>query len=292
MYQILRGGAVVGATTGATTFLDSGLTPATAYAYSVRALDAAGNQSAPTDPLTVRTPTTPPPDTTPPTPPATLAARIVSPSSVRLSWPAATDDIGVTGYRITRDGTRLAVVATPGWSDSTVAAGPHSYAVTALDAAGNESTGATTSAVVPSAASRGLTGTYFDTAGFTAQKLVRIDPTVNFSWGTGRPAATVGADTFSVRWSGRLLPVADGTYTFYVSSDEGARLWIDGVLVVDDWTGHLVRETRGPIALAANRAHDVRIDYYDKTGAAAVHLSWSGPGFGKQTVPAAQLLAR
>jgi hypothetical protein len=95
-----------------------------------------------------------------------------------------------------------------------------------------------------------------------------------------------------LRWTGRLLPLADGPTTFYLSSDEGVGLWIDGVPVINDWTAHLVREARATVTLAANQTHDIRIDYYEKTGAASVHLSWSGPGFAKQTVPAAQLLAR
>ena len=86
--------------------------------------------------------------------------------------------------------------------------------------------------------------------------------------------------------------LADGATTFYLSSDEGVELWIDGVPVVNDWTAHLLRETRGTVTLTANQAHDIRVDYYERTGAASVHLSWSGPGFAKQTVAAAQLLAR
>jgi hypothetical protein len=234
----------------------------------------------------------PPPDVTPPTPPTGLAARIVSPTQVRLTWHAATDDVAVTGYRISRDGTRLATATNLVWSDTAPPTGPHTYAVTAVDAAGNESTAAATTATVPGAAPKGLTGTYFDTATFTTQKLVRTDPTVTFAWGTRAPTTTMGADTFSVRWTGYLLPLTDGPTTFYLSSDEGVELWIDNVPVVNDWTAHLRREAQGTVALAANQAHVIRIDFYEKTGAASVHLSWSGPGITKQTVPAAQLLAR
>jgi hypothetical protein len=46
------------------------------------------------------------------------------------------------------------------------------------------------------------------------------------------------------------------------------------------------------VTLAAGRAHDVRNDYYEKTGAATMKLLWSGPGTAKQAVPTARLLAR
>jgi hypothetical protein len=234
----------------------------------------------------------PVPDNAPPTPPGTPTARVVSPTQVTVRWLPSADDVGVAAYRVARDGLALGTTAGLSFADVSVGAGPHLYSVTAVDAAGNASLPGTVGATVPATAAHGLTGTYFDTATFTTQRLVRTDRTVNFAWGTGRPAATVGPETFSVRWSGRLLPVSDGAYTFFLSSDDGARLWIDGVLVIDDWTGHLLRETRGTIALTADRAHDIRIDYYDNTGAATVRLSWSGPGLAKQTVPAAQLLAR
>jgi hypothetical protein len=180
----------------------------------------------------------------------------------------------------------------PGYSftDSTTA-GSYTYTVAALDAAGNASTPASATAVVPAAAPQGLTGSYFDTATLTTQKVVRVDPTVNFAWGSGRPASTVGADTFSVAWTGRVLPVADGPYAFYAASDDGIRLWIDRALVIDDWTAHTLREVTRSVTLTADRAHDLRIEYYDRSGTATAKISWSGPGFGKQILPSGQLFS-
>ena len=81
-----------------------------------------------------------PGDTTAPTSPGTPVANAVSPTRVELSWPGSTDNVGVTGYRIYRDGTAIATSATNSYADTTVAAGStHTYAITAYDAAGNES---------------------------------------------------------------------------------------------------------------------------------------------------------
>src|SRR5205807_10201841 len=81
-----------------------------------------------------------PGDTTAPSVPGTTAATAASPTRVELSWAASTDNVGVAGYRILRDGTPIGTSATPSYADDGVAAGStHSYTVTAYDAAGNES---------------------------------------------------------------------------------------------------------------------------------------------------------
>lgn len=81
-------------------------------------------------------------DTTPPTAPTGLTATFNSTTNtIDLSWTAATDNVGVTAYQIFRDG-GLIPTTTPvnGTSFSDAGqAGTHSYAVSAIDAAGNES---------------------------------------------------------------------------------------------------------------------------------------------------------
>src|SRR5215204_6086408 len=60
----------------------------------------------------------------------------------------------------------------------------------------------------PEEVGTGLLATYFDNKDFTNPKLTRTDAQVNFAWSTGSPAPTAGiaADTFSVRWTGQLVP--------------------------------------------------------------------------------------
>jgi glucose/arabinose dehydrogenase len=133
----------------------------------------------------------------------------------------------------------------------------------------------------------GLLGTYF--AGDLAQGLlVRVDPQIDFTW-RRRPAPEVPADGFSVRWTGQLEVPGGGVYTFHVRSDDGARLWVDGVPVVDDWGPHSERTARGTIALQAGRRHDLRLEMHDAGGPARVRLLWSGPGIPRQVVPSARL---
>lgn len=274
-----------------TAFADAGLLSNTTYVYAVQAVDAAGNRGEWSPSVTVTTPR--PPDTTNPSAPTGLSARIVSPSNVALKWQASTDNVGVVGYSIARNGTSLGMTTSATFSDSTVVAGAtYSYEVRALDAAGNRSSGETAGATIPAAAATGLTGTYFDTATLTTQKLVRNDKTIDFNWGSGSPASTIGRDTFSVRWTGKILPIASESYTFYTQSDNGARLWVNGQRIINNWTSPTTAEVRGTIALQSNQAYTIKLEYVEQTSSASVALRWSSPSVAKQVIPAAQLLAK
>jgi len=130
-----------------------------------------------------------PGDTTAPTSPGTPTAKAVSSTRVELSWPASSDDVAVTGYRIYRDGVALATSATPAYADTTVAAGStHSYAVTAYDAAGNES--AKSNAVSVTTPSGTTTGTLTFTA--TDDTYVQ-DDVPNSNFGTDTTAIVDGS---------------------------------------------------------------------------------------------------
>lgn len=86
--------------------------------------------------------------------------------------------------------------------------------------------------------SGGLYGEYFDTRNMTDLKVIRIDPQVSFDWGQGQPHPSVGADTFSICWSGWVIPDYAEVYTFYVRTDDGVRLWVNNELLVDQWNDH------------------------------------------------------
>ena len=135
----------------------------------------------------------------------------------------------------------------------------------------------------------GLTGQYFDNADFTALKLTRVDGTVGFNWGSGSPAPGIGADTFSARWTGQVVARYSETYTFYTLSDDGVRLWVNGTLLIDNWTLHSPTENRGTIALQAGQAYDVVMEFYENKGGAVAQLLWSSLSQPKEIIPATQL---
>lgn len=136
----------------------------------------------------------------------------------------------------------------------------------------------------------GLTGVYYNNQNFTGAALTRLDPTVNVDWGTGAPVAGFGVDTFSVRWTGQIRALTTATYTFYTQANDGVRLRVNNVLVIDDWTNHATAvEKRGTIRLTAGRLYDIRLEVYDNTGPASARLLWSAPGIAKQVIPQSQL---
>lgn len=136
-YQIYRNGVPVGVSI-VPSYRDAGLTPLTAYRYTVSAFDAAGNSSAPS---AVSATTPAPPDVTPPSTPAGLSASAASSSQINLSWAASTDAEGaVAGYQIFRDGGQIATTDATSYADGNLSASTdYSYAVAAFDAAGNRS---------------------------------------------------------------------------------------------------------------------------------------------------------
>lgn len=137
---------------------------------------------------------------------------------------------------------------------------------------------------------QGLSATYFDNADLSGATVGRIDPTVNFDWGSGSPDPAIAPDTFSVRWTGKVVADRAETYTFITTSDDGVRLWVDGRLLVDNWTDHSKRDDTGQIALSAG-AHDIKMEFYDKGYDAIAELRWSSPSIPRQVVPVGKLLA-
>jgi chitodextrinase len=131
------------ATSAGTAFSDTGLTAATSYTYRVRAVDAANNLGAFSNTSDATTQAAP--DTTAPSGPGALTSSAVSESQVNLNWNAATDDVGVAGYRVERCAgagcTTFTQIATPtgtSFNDTGLAASTsYSYRVRAVDAAGN-----------------------------------------------------------------------------------------------------------------------------------------------------------
>jgi chitodextrinase len=225
-YEVFRNGALLGTTGTRTNYSDNGASASTTYNYQVRALDAAGNRSGFSTTATVTTPA--PIDTQAPTVPANLTATAAGTSQVNLSWSASTDNVGVTGYEIYRDGALLTTKTGTTHSDTTVSAGTsYSYQVRALDAAGNRSafgSPATVTTPTPDTQAPTVPGNLTATAASSTQ--------VNLSWGPSTD--NVGVTGYEVFRDGALLttkagtthsdtPVSPGTtYTYQVRARDAA----------------------------------------------------------------------
>ncbi|MEA3335304.1 MAG: PA14 domain-containing protein [Chloroflexota bacterium] len=101
--------------------------------------------------------------------------------------------------------------------------------------------------------------------------LTRIDPAIDFDWGTGSPAPEVPPDNFSVRWSGSV-PLDTGKYRIRVNTDDGARVYIGNRLVIDRWQTGAAEVV---VDLDVNReTYQVRVEYFEATGRALAKFSW------------------
>ncbi|TWP43238.1 alpha-L-fucosidase [Lentzea tibetensis] len=136
----------------------------------------------------------------------------------------------------------------------------------------------------------GLAAEYFPTANWTGTPVRRVEPSINFAWRfDGSPATTIGPDNFSARWSGFVQPRFSDTYTFTTVSDDLAKVWVDGKLVVDASAPHQVRLDKGTIALQAGRKYAIKVEFAETKGEAFMKLNWSSPNLSQQVVPSEQL---
>ena len=272
-----------------TTYSDSGLTASTTYYYRVRANNAIGdsgysNEANATTSATI------------PTAPSALTATAASSSQINLGWTDnASNETGFKIERKTGSGGTYSQIATVGtgvvsYNDTGLTASTtYYYRVRATNAAGDSGYSNEANATTNAAPTGGLEGDYFDNMDFTGYVLSRLDSTVNFNWGSGSPDPSIGADTFSVRWTGQVQPQYSQTYTFYTNSDDGVRLWVNGQLLIDNWTDHSPTENSGTIALTANQKYDIVLAYYENLGGAVAQLSWSSASQVKQIIPSNRL---
>ncbi|MFZ1771854.1 MAG: PA14 domain-containing protein, partial [Caldilinea sp.] len=111
-----------------------------------------------------------------------------------------------------------------------------------------------------------------------APVLTRMDADVNFDWGVGSPAPEVAVDNFSARWTRTLEVPQPGSYRFTLNSDDGSRLYLDGQLVINAWYDHGATRTFSATRTLDAGSHEVRVEYYERRGAAVVRFGWSEIG--------------
>jgi chitodextrinase len=144
-YTVLRGGSQVATGVTGNSYIDNTVLPSTAYSYTVKAYDAAGNQSSQSAVASVTTPAKV--DVSAPSVPGGLLASNIGSNGLTLSWNASSDNVGVANYLVLRNGVQVMSTAATSFTDAGLAAGTsYSYTVKAVDAVGN--TSAASSALV------------------------------------------------------------------------------------------------------------------------------------------------
>ncbi|MFZ6028922.1 MAG: PA14 domain-containing protein, partial [Chloroflexota bacterium] len=137
----------------------------------------------------------------------------------------------------------------------------------------------------------GLRGDYYNNIALSGEPaLVRLDEQVSFYWSGGSPDITVDEDFFSVSWRGQILAPITGNCAFRLNADGGAKLWVNGVQIIDHWVneGSWIQNS-DPVALTAGQLYDIELQYYDETGTAHVYLMWNAIGSNWSTIPTSYL---
>ncbi|MDO8490022.1 MAG: choice-of-anchor D domain-containing protein [bacterium] len=135
----------------------------------------------------------------------------------------------------------------------------------------------------------GLTAEYFATKNLSGLVVRKTESHIDFDWQNSAPSADLPSNDFSVRWSGTIEAPMSGLYDFITRADDGVRLWVNGVKVVDDWAEHAVTEKMGSVQMQRGKKYDVTLEYFDGIGAAIAQLSWKKPDGTKEVIPASQL---
>ncbi len=139
----------------------------------------------------------------------------------------------------------------------------------------------------------GLYGEYFNDPELDLDGvpvMSRVDSVINYNWGGGSPAENiVPNDFFTVRWVGEVQALFEGEYTFYIRSDDGARMWVNEKLLFDKFIPQPPTEYSGNIFLEKGQRYPVRIEYMELAGGAEIALSWSHVRIPKSIVPQRQL---
>ena len=107
-----------------------------------------------------------------------------------------------------------------------------------------------------------------------APVLVRSEPEINYNWGSGSPAPEVNGQRFSARWTRYIYFESDGLYRFSLTSDDGARFFLDDQLLVDAWYDHAAKTFVVDRQLRAGH-HLLRVEYYNNGSPALVQFTWT-----------------
>ena len=121
----------------------------------------------------------------------------------------------------------------------------------------------------------GLEGEYFPNmtlSGLPAFR--RTDSELDFDWGYNAPASGLPVDQFSVRWTGQIRFDESGHYQLTVRADDGIRVFLDGELVINDWSDHSARTVAAERWFEAGRSYSLKVEYYENGGGAVAQLGW------------------
>lgn len=127
-------------------------------------------------------------------------------------------------------------------------------------------------------AQTGLVGEYYNGTDFEQKIITRNDAKIDFHWRRGEsPAQGVNGDYYSVRWTGKLLAPESGKYLFSAKADDGVRLWVNNVPLINAWIWQDNGDFSNSIQLEANNVYDIKVEYFNSIIEGEIVLLWQLP---------------
>jgi PQQ-dependent dehydrogenase (s-GDH family) len=317
-YDIYQNGTKINTVTvSGTTYSVTGLSQATTYSYFIKALDGSNNVSGNSNTFNISTP-----DIQSPTAPSGLTTSSVTATSLSLSWTASSDNVGVTGYDVYRNGTKIngsLITSTSYGVTGLTASTAYSFYVQARDAAGNISANSNTVSVTTPAAP-GCTGTgsisfqrWNNVTGTAVSNLTSIAGYPNTPSASGTLTSfevpTNSADNYGIRVYGYICPPTTGSYTFWIASDDNAELWLSTssnpsnktrIAYHTQWTNSrewnkYTTQKSAAITLTAGQLYFVEALMKEGSQGDNMAVGWAKPGQATTTpsevIPGTQLVA-
>lgn len=138
----------------------------------------------------------------------------------------------------------------------------------------------------------GLSAEYYSGTLFNTLLWTRIDPVLDFALTLGAPAVGLPVDSFSVKWKGKILSEYTGTVTVKAIHDNGVKVWINGSLIINEWTddgeydipGNGNTHT-GTISLTAGQFYTIEVWWNEGIAYTEFSLRWSWTGHAEEVIP-------
>merc|ERR1711871_553906 len=143
----------------------------------------------------------------------------------------------------------------------------------------------------------GLLGQYYNNRHMYCEPTMsQVDPVLDFRWDVDDVITYTGKDYISVKWTGYILPSFSEVYEIFLLVNDGARIWIDDVMIMDhyenevtDVQGEMEFSALTPFPLLANQLVSVKIEYRENAGIGAFSLSWKSATQPKEVIPSYRL---
>ncbi len=260
-------------------YIDQPVQANTIYYYRLRAVNNSGGSSY-TNEVSASTAA----DNEAPTAPL-LSLVSTSGNSVNLSWANASDNVGIVEYEVYRNNNLIATVSGTTYTNAGLPINTvFNYTVRAKDASDNISV--PSNQITARTIDSGLSYSYYHHSNFSVVSQIETN-------GTLIRTGDINNFDISIRdrdnqiafvFNGYILIPTAGTYTFYTSSDDGSRLFINGNSVVNNDGTHGCQERNGQVTLPAGFAQ-IRVAYFENGGGECFEVRWQGPGVPKQFIP-------